>query len=348
MKAFVGLELSGGIGMLILPLSALLSQMHILRRINTGSTPINMIDRSRTWYSFCISWVISCFSYCFLFFAGRQFDMDHSPSFGLCFTQAALIYASPPLTGATTFALFFDLWWMFRAALNTQRFSNGKTIKIYLLVLPYGLWIVMLVGLFIAGGVSPEIVRYDLTFSPYCTMRSSIIPLLASCLTLLFAVAVLVMLVILAINLHRVRRERSRLNTSRNQKQMLPLITRIIVFVFFGTVALTISTVFVFNPEPGVKSNLALAVLPPAGVVVFGSQKDILQLWANLFTWGFRSIFPRTSRREPAQGSSQFRKNERRHEIPVALELDSINGLGSETSLMNSPYSPKRMHVGLV
>lgn len=95
-KAFIVLQLSGGFGMLFLLSSAFLSRMKAIQRlkVNVSGSSTGPINRSRTWYSFCISWIISCFSYCLLFIANKQFD---DAGYGLCVVQAALIYSSPPL-----------------------------------------------------------------------------------------------------------------------------------------------------------------------------------------------------------------------------------------------------------
>ncbi|KIK58599.1 hypothetical protein GYMLUDRAFT_74867 [Collybiopsis luxurians FD-317 M1] len=352
LKAFVALELFGGIGMLILLVSALLSQMRIIRPITVDSTP-KTINRSLTWFSFCISWIISASSFCLLFFAGKQFDVNELPSYGLCLTQAVLVYASPPLTGATTFALFFEMWLIFRAAITDQRFGGVRRVaRIFLLSVPYGFWIVLLVGLFIVGGIEPELVQRDLTFAPYCTMRSSIISVLVSVLELVSALAVLVMLVILVINLFRVRQQISRWRSNGRHKEMMALLIRLLLFGVLGLIAATISTVFIFNRSPGVKSNIAFAVLPSGGALVFGSQKDFLQLWTNLFLRSIQTILPCTRRRRPAQSDSQDSSKNSQHDL-LTVELDTMHHSGSETFLISSqndeevniPLTPKRMRI---
>ncbi|KAH7878192.1 uncharacterized protein C8R40DRAFT_830277 [Lentinula edodes] len=145
-KIFIALQFSGGIGMLLLL-------------------------RSRTWYSFCISWMISSFSYCLLFFAMKQFNPNQKPSYGLCLTQAALVYSSPPLTGATTFSLLLEVWLMFRFAASGKR-SVGSKVMVSLLIAPYVLWVLLTVGFLILGGVNPSLVQRDLASAPYCVLNN--------------------------------------------------------------------------------------------------------------------------------------------------------------------------------
>ncbi|KIK58554.1 hypothetical protein GYMLUDRAFT_245971 [Collybiopsis luxurians FD-317 M1] len=240
-RAFIALELSGGMGMLILVLSAWLSHTQILARINGTSTPNQTVNRSLMWFNFSVSWIISCFSFCLLFFEGKQFHMDEPPSFGLCLTQAALVYASSPLTGATTFTLLFDVWFTFHVATTntSSSFCQRRGIRILLLWLPYALWICLLVGLLIVGGVKPEIVQRNLAFAPYCTLESSVIILLIVCLSLIFSLAVLVMLVMLVISLYRIGHQQPRSSPFRNQEQMIPFMIRLVIFALLGILALT-------------------------------------------------------------------------------------------------------------
>ncbi|KAJ4495384.1 hypothetical protein C8R41DRAFT_292385 [Lentinula lateritia] len=175
-KAFIALQLSGGMGMLLLLVTAFASRTQFARRLTHSCTVTVLnepIHRSRTWYSFCISWVISCFSYCLLFFAMEQFNPNEKPTFGLCLTQAALIYSGPPLTGATTFALLLDVWLMFRSA-ALGKWSGGRKVTNSLLLAPYILWVILTIGFLIAGGVEPHLVQRDLAIDPYCILDNPV------------------------------------------------------------------------------------------------------------------------------------------------------------------------------
>ena len=78
-RAFVALNLAGGVGLVLILMTAALS---------------SKVKRSPTWYSFCFSWVFYAVSGSLLFLAGEQTNPTPPPS--LCSTQAALIYALPP------------------------------------------------------------------------------------------------------------------------------------------------------------------------------------------------------------------------------------------------------------
>ncbi|KIK58602.1 hypothetical protein GYMLUDRAFT_98055 [Collybiopsis luxurians FD-317 M1] len=355
--AFVALEFSGGLGMSVLFASALLSQTRFMRQIKIGSSSNEVINRSQTWFSFCISWIISCISYCLLFFAGQQFDLTQPPTYGLCLTQAALIYSSPPLTGATTFALFLDLWLMYRAASRNQRSGLGRTVRISLLILPYILWILLTVALLIVGLVKPDTVERKLASDPFCVLTPNIVPLVICSLTLVFALGVLAMLILLSITLHRTRKEPALYSKipSQSQKQLSALAIRMMVFSGCAMIAITLSTIFVFNRAPGIRSDLALAVLPPVGALVFGSQKDFVQFWSNLLIWATGSILPwarkQSDKGQPEQVTNQSRVKDRNEPEIIEMEIAPTIGSSDEIFLI-LPHdeeqvlvSPRRMHI---
>ncbi|KAH7878191.1 uncharacterized protein C8R40DRAFT_1263541, partial [Lentinula edodes] len=385
-KAFIALQLSGGMGMLLLLVTALASRTQFARRLTHGCTVTvsnEPIHRSRTWYSFCISWVISCFSYCLLFFAMEQFNPNEKPTFGLCLTQAALIYSSPPLTGATTFALLLDVWLMFRTAALGKWFG-GRKVTNSLLLAPYILWVILTIGFLIAGGVEPHLVQRDLAIDPYCILDNPVpSPILVCSLTLAFALAVMVVLIVLVVTMRKQATRSSshpssafipsqsehdgdyhkgKSSCSRNKEQMSALIVRLIVFGLAGLIAVTISVVFVLNRAAGSRADLALATLPPIGVVIFGSQtkthtllsQDFVQLWFNLIRWLFRCCMHRTQHSSDnstvTKGKSfQEYQTRQQSEECVVIEMDigpNFNNFGTGNTLQQDEeqimISPRR------
>ncbi|KAJ3932292.1 MAG: hypothetical protein NXY57DRAFT_1003620 [Lentinula lateritia] len=377
-KAFIALQLSGGMGMLLLLVTAFASRTQFARRLTHSCTVTVLnepIHRSRTWYSFCISWVISCFSYCLLFFAMEQFNPNEKPTFGLCLTQAALIYSGPPLTGATTFALLLDVWLMFRSA-ALGKWSGGRKVTNSLLLAPYILWVILTIGFLIAGGVEPHLVQRDLAIDPYCILDNPVpSPILVCSLTLAFALSVMVVLIVLVVTM---RKQTTRSSShpssafipsqsehdgdyckgkspySRNKEQMSALIVRLIVFGLAGLIAVTISVVFVFNRAAGSRADLALATLPPIGVVIFGSQTDFVQLWFNLIRWLFQCCMHRTQHSSDnstvTKGTSfQEYQTRQQSEECVVIEMDlgpHFNNFGTGNSLRQDEeqimVSPRR------
>jgi hypothetical protein len=78
--AFLALQMFGLCGGILLLITALLS---------------SSVGRHATWFSFMFSWVISAGSYCLLLFSGHAYEPN--PPHAICLTQAALVYAVPPL-----------------------------------------------------------------------------------------------------------------------------------------------------------------------------------------------------------------------------------------------------------
>ncbi len=88
-RIFIGLQISGALGMALILSTAFFS---------------SIVKRCSTWYTFCGSWIISCISYCLLFFAGGR-DQTYMPGSKLCITQAAFMYSVPSLYVVASFSL---------------------------------------------------------------------------------------------------------------------------------------------------------------------------------------------------------------------------------------------------
>jgi hypothetical protein len=67
----------------------------ILALIMAGIAVHPRLSRLSTWYSFCLSWIISALSYCLLYIAPGQLTSE--PERVLCITQSGLVYAAPVL-----------------------------------------------------------------------------------------------------------------------------------------------------------------------------------------------------------------------------------------------------------
>ncbi|KAF9071794.1 hypothetical protein BDP27DRAFT_1446015 [Rhodocollybia butyracea] len=311
-RTFIALQFSGGIGMLVLLSTAFLSRKETFQRLDSSS--YIPIKRSQAWYSFCISWIISCFAYCLLFFCGEQFNPDENPSYGVCLVQAALIYSSPPLTGATTFTLLLDVWWTFRTAVMGGR-SGGTTVLMSLLIVPYVFWIALTLGFFIVGRADPQMVQRDLTLNPYCILSHPVPPLLACILTLAFALAIIALLINLAVTMYHIRRKIRQ--SAAHPTRALVLARDTDKTKGKALIVVMISVLYVINQTTSLGSNLSIAALPPIGVVIFGSQKDVLQRWLKLLQWPLPCL--RRDARTSSNGSNQLTEYNAKVEI---LEMD--------------------------
>ncbi|KAK7436036.1 hypothetical protein VKT23_019338 [Stygiomarasmius scandens] len=310
--AFIGLQLTGGIGMVLLLLTT-----WVFRSIS---------KRKKTWYSFCISWIISCLSYCLLFFGGEQTIFDQEvPTYRLCLAQAALVYSGPPLTGATTFALFLEVSWSVNAVLSGTLSANKSALVYHsLYIIPYCLWVVLTVSFLIYGHTFPATVQRD-TANTYCVLNSTVPPILTSALVVVAALLVLITLGMLIFHLKKSQADQLRVLRSNYLKAFL---IRLVIFVGFGVVAICIGIVYTFNRTPGPEYDLAMAALPVGGFIVFGTQKDIMKEWIKIFR-RIQHYLP-TSKKTKEFGILLQKRDRNGNEHGIASQEVLISNLSSE------------------
>jgi hypothetical protein len=65
------------------------------------------LERNIVWTNYLITWIISALSYLILPVVGQQ--SGPQPNYGICLTQAVLIYGAPPLTAFSGFSLIVQV-----------------------------------------------------------------------------------------------------------------------------------------------------------------------------------------------------------------------------------------------
>ncbi|KAJ4468708.1 hypothetical protein J3R30DRAFT_3553498 [Lentinula aciculospora] len=148
-STFIGLELSGAIGMVIILFTAIFS---------------HKVKRLATWYTFCASWTISCLSYSLLFFTGEIHLPE--PRKSICVAQAALIYSVPTLTASSTLTLLVHSWYNVHFGLSKPPLESNSRVIMAMLLAPFLLWILLLIGFLSLGIKTPSLVH---NFGLYCT-----------------------------------------------------------------------------------------------------------------------------------------------------------------------------------
>ncbi|KAK0489511.1 hypothetical protein EDD18DRAFT_584515 [Armillaria luteobubalina] len=270
---FDALEILGAVGFFLVASTALLSRR---------------VQRHITWFSFCVSWIVSCISYTLLVIAGQA--LKTQPTFGLCVTQAALIYAAPPLTGCTTFSLAFYMHTHMRSSPDgSPAQGDALSMKLVLLLGPYLVWFGILVGILVSGTQQPQLVRKALN-GTYCDLKSHIPSKVSSLVVFISTMGVITISVFVVVQLYRNRR---RLGSST---QYVASAVRVVTFSLVGLLALIVSAIYVFTNRQGSTFDivlalgkltgtykpllvLKLALVPNFGVVIFGSQADIVRVW---------------------------------------------------------------------
>ncbi|KAK0489062.1 hypothetical protein IW261DRAFT_392710 [Armillaria novae-zelandiae] len=266
-RAFDVLQISGAAGFLLIVLTAILSS-HVQRHV--------------TWLSFCISWIISCISYTLLIFTGTN-RSEHIP-FALCVTQAGLIYGAPVLTGGTTFSLAFYMYTHVKASCDCTSLRTD-TFWVSLLILgPYLLGLGFFLGVLVSGIKQPSLVQKA---PDYCDSTSHF-PSKASALVVALATAgVIIISVFVSVQLYRNRRRLG------DDALLVTAAIRVILFGIIGFLGLVIAAVYVIKWDLGLEFDIILALVPNFGVVIFGSQADILRAWIALLK---RRVTPASTR----------------------------------------------------
>ncbi|KAJ4466845.1 hypothetical protein C8J55DRAFT_492867 [Lentinula edodes] len=219
---FIGLELSGAIGMAVILFTAIFS---------------NQVKRLATWYTFCASWTISCLSYSLLFFAGEINSPE--PRKSICVLQAALMYSVPTLTAASTLALLVHSWYNVHFGLSKPPLeSNPRVIMTNIAVssklntnqmlsAPFLLWILLLIGFLSLGIKSPSLVH---NFGLYCTFMQILPAKISSLFVIITTFSTIPIQVSLGISLCR-NFDRST-SSSTISVQTLKMVVRVFTFSF--------------------------------------------------------------------------------------------------------------------
>ncbi|KAJ7429674.1 hypothetical protein B0H11DRAFT_1056457 [Mycena galericulata] len=233
------------------------------------------VHRTAAWYSFMGSWMYFCL--CYFLIAGQQVGAE--PSFGVCMTQAALIYSAPPLTSCVSLAFLLQLYTTVATVLKNGQMSRTWTMVLHLFpfAVPFIIfWEALIIGLF-----HPHDVVRD-SSGMFCSFTKITFQVkLTAAIVLLAMIAMLVFEALTLVLLLRNWTAFQRLRIHPNNAVSLPLIIRVSVFSFLPMVAMVMSSLSLLpnSPVADAKSNLVVAFLPSAAAVIFGTQRDILKAW---------------------------------------------------------------------
>ncbi|KAF9071811.1 hypothetical protein BDP27DRAFT_1418631 [Rhodocollybia butyracea] len=254
---FIALELSGAIGMSLILLTAMVSR----------------VKRLATWYSFCVSWIISCISYSLLYFSGEIGSPE--PRKSICITQASLIYSVPTLTASSTLALLIHSWYNVHFGLSKQPLESNSRVVIALLLVPFALWILLLLGFLLFGIKSSSLVH---NFGFYCTFMQILPSKISSLFVIVTTFATVPIQVSLGISLCR---NFDRTNTSSAiSVQTLQMVIRVFTFSFLILIGFAEALIHLLTLSRIEAVDIIMALLPVFGVLIFGIQKDLFQAWS--------------------------------------------------------------------
>ncbi|KAJ3904070.1 hypothetical protein F5879DRAFT_956762 [Lentinula edodes] len=216
--------------------------------ITLVAASFSSVPRQATWYNFLISWIVYCASYLLLFFAGHAYDED--PGISLCIAQSAFTCSAPSLHWKAVRGMHY--W------------------RIMLITTPYVILVVLIIE-----SLSLTLTRPEATFTSisYCSESDSHLPSsINAALVITFVVASLVLNLLLCLSF---------------RKHWSFLRGRIYRSLFIRMSAFTISSLVgamqfidANNPEEGlVQLDFILAILPVAAIIIFGTHKDLLNVY---------------------------------------------------------------------
>ncbi|KAF9012159.1 hypothetical protein BDZ89DRAFT_1077480, partial [Hymenopellis radicata] len=217
------------------------------------------IQRCRLWYMFIGSWIVYTVSNTLLL--GHQTGPPDGISHGLCFAQAIMVYTTPPLTAFCTLALLIQL-----------------SFHVSALVRPSGIcerpWSVFTHPNFVQRSTTG--MNCDLEVD---TLRyTSVIFVVAA---LIGALGLIVYVVVLLYRHWRKLRE-IRLRTDLLSISMMLRLGAFCMFPILGLgigFALALPSV-IDDDRSSAKVRIVIASIPAVAGITFGTQKDILRVWA--------------------------------------------------------------------
>ncbi|KDR72762.1 hypothetical protein GALMADRAFT_229023 [Galerina marginata CBS 339.88] len=257
-RAFIVLNLIGGIGMLLVLLTAILSRR---------------VKRLSTWYSFCFSWILSSISYSLLSFAGQQ--TTSTPSYWLCYIQAALIYSMPPTTTCTTLALLVHILLSFPDTAADIPLKINLRTSCLLLMGPYSIFLVMFIGVTLYETRNPAML-WKAPQGTYCDSMNADWSRISSIVVAAVSMVIIIVQGQLAARLY------SNLHSLRRDSQSFATIFRGMLFTVIGFITLVIAMVFTITNDHTLAFDMIISLFPLLALFVFGSQKDLYQAW---FSW---------------------------------------------------------------
>ncbi|KAF7367795.1 hypothetical protein MSAN_00843700 [Mycena sanguinolenta] len=231
------------------------------------------VRRSDLWYRHIIAWIV--YNTAFLVLIGHQGDPD--PPFGLCFFQAALIYAVPTFPTLSAFCFVADLYIRLSAVLFNKR-KIRPALKTFLGLFPLivlGCVFIVAMGLV----VDPQTVGFEENHL-YCHDSTSIQATITGAIIIMTGFLIFPLEIWIAVVLYRNWRS-FRGSRSPDQHLFLTMFIRMVLFTIISMLGVGLSSYSfgsstAFNPY---WTRLVLTIVPIIAAITFGSQEDIMRSW---------------------------------------------------------------------
>ncbi|KAJ3793052.1 hypothetical protein GGU11DRAFT_801205 [Lentinula aff. detonsa] len=258
LKAFNALQFLGLIGSVLSLVTALFSS----------------VPRQATWYNFFISWIVFCISYLLLFFAGHAYGGE--PELYLCIAQSSLTYAASPFAASCCLALVIQLYLNIQATLNGKFIRGKRYMRIVLLITPYIIFIsVMIESLAMSFATNVKFSSVS-----YCSLENHLPGRITAALVIILIVPMLVLNLLIYLSF---RKHRSFLQ----EGNYTSMFVRVSAFTLCGLISVIVGLFFFLRAFIGggdsnqglVELDIILAMAPVSAVVIFGTHKDLLNVW---------------------------------------------------------------------
>jgi len=240
-----------------------------------GTVVCAKLKRSKAWFAL----MLACFTYSLslLLLLGRQ--MGPNPPFGLCFLQAAIIYAGPAFVAFAFASMVVEFYLQLRAELDKKKLSCY--LAHVLILSPWAFFIFLLIVVMLVI-TDPSGVKRDMFFPAYCHVASTEAPsYITSAIVMVCSLVGLFYEVKAGLLL---RKNWAAFKEISNNNPMISwsLYLRICGLTLAAAIAAGIS-VFVISrdKESEILSfwKTFLPIVPAFVALAFGTQKEIMETW---------------------------------------------------------------------
>ncbi|KAF4614962.1 hypothetical protein D9613_003517 [Agrocybe pediades] len=239
--------------------------------------------RTPTWFTFIGSLIV--LSGTNILIMGEQTGPE--PTKWACFLQAVLIYPEVVFNAHAGAALLVQVY-LSMLSIERSRILPRKYVT-WLVVCPIASTFAILVLSTVMAAINPSVVRRDISGMRCHLEQVPQIVFYTSVAVGILGVAIIFVFEVLVIS--KFLRNRQALKEGMIQGRTAPaMILRLTLFNVLIFIVVIIS-VFVFKDAEAslAANNLAMATLPLGGAIIFGTQKDILGVWASLLAIKSRS-----------------------------------------------------------
>lgn len=235
-------------------------------------------QRHPTMINLLVCWLVYTTSNLIVFYGGQA--NDSMPDFGLCLTQASMIYASTVMVSAATLVLSLHLWIKLRALDHSKILFGGATT---LLSIPWASFLCFTLVCVVYGVKNPSSVTKKWVF--YCTISSDGIIYAVSAFSMFYVALTIAFQVSILRKVFRTTHQRGGFGASYH------LIVRVTIFTAYSFITFIVGSILVFVPSAKL-TYIFMSTLPLVVFLVFGTQRENIQFWFRIKSYPKTEISP--------------------------------------------------------